>query len=54
MLLKGQQFYERQIAEKSHWLLFWVVCVLLILGYQTRHFALDAARTANKTAQKAK
>ena len=43
MLLKGQQFYERKIAEKSHWLLFWVVCVLLILGYQTRHFALDAS-----------
>jgi len=43
MLLRVQQFYERQIEEKSHWLFFWVVCVLLILGFQTRHFTLDAS-----------
>ena len=43
MLLKAQQFYERQVEEKSHWLFFWVVCVLLILGFQARHFTLDAS-----------
>jgi len=43
MLGKVQRYYETLIEEKSHWLFFWVVLVLVLLGIQARHFTLDAS-----------
>lgn len=38
-----QQRYETAVQEKSHWLFFWVIVVLILLGFQARHFTLDAS-----------
>jgi len=43
MLTQVTQYYERQIEEKSHWLFFWVMCAVVLLAIQARHFTLDAS-----------
>ncbi|EAR10125.1 efflux RND transporter permease subunit [Reinekea blandensis] len=35
--------YETVIREKSHWLIFWVLVGLILLGFQARNFTLDAS-----------
>jgi predicted RND superfamily exporter protein len=43
MLKTAQRFYERQIEEKSHWMFFWVLVIVVLLAIQARHFTLDAS-----------
>jgi predicted RND superfamily exporter protein len=43
MLKTAQHYYERQIEEKSHWMFFWVLVIVVILAFQSRHFTLDAS-----------
>ena len=43
MLTALQRRYETTIQEKSHWLFLWVIVALVLLGYQARHFTLDAS-----------
>jgi predicted RND superfamily exporter protein len=43
MFHRAQLFYERQIAEKSHWWFLWILIFLAVLGMQSRHFTLDAS-----------